>query len=43
MNGADFLEVAKRLEDSPSEAERRTSIGRSYYALYNVLVTPAVV
>ena len=38
MNGADFLDVAKRLEDSPSEAERRTSIGRSYYALYNVLV-----
>ncbi|MBI3697248.1 MAG: hypothetical protein HY238_20735 [Acidobacteria bacterium] len=38
MNAADFLEVAKRLEGSVSEAERRTSIGRSYYALYNVLV-----
>ena len=39
MNGADFLKVATRLKNSPSEAERRTSIGRSYYALYNVLVT----
>ena len=38
MNGANFLEVAQRLESSVSEAERRTSIGRSYYALYNVLV-----
>jgi hypothetical protein len=38
MDPADFLDVADRLQASPSEAERRSSIGRSYYALYNVLL-----
>lgn len=37
MDPADFLSVAARLRASPSEAERRTSVGRSYYGLYNVL------
>lgn len=37
MDPADFLSVAERLRASPSEAERRTSVGRSYYGLYNVL------
>lgn len=38
MDPADFLAVADRLRGSPSEAERRTSVGRAYYALYNLLV-----
>jgi hypothetical protein len=38
MDPASFLEIAGRFQASPSEAERRTSIGRSYYALYNVLL-----
>src|SRR5574341_332593 len=38
MDPADFLAVADRLRSSPSEAERRTSVGRAYYALYNLLV-----
>jgi uncharacterized protein (UPF0332 family) len=33
-----FLEVAEKLHNSTAEAERRTSIGRSYYALYNQIV-----
>ncbi len=37
MDPAEFLSVAARLRASPSEAERRTSVGRSYYGLYNVL------
>ena len=37
MNPADFLDVADQFKDSASEARRRTSIGRSYYALYNVV------
>lgn len=37
MDPADFLSVAARLRASPSEAERRTSVGRSYYGLYNAL------
>lgn len=37
MNPADFLRVADQFQASASEAERRTSIGRSYYAVYNVL------
>jgi hypothetical protein len=37
MDPVEFLEVADRLQSSTAEAERRTSIGRSYYALYNVL------
>ena len=38
MDPLDFLGVAERLCLSASEAERRTSIGRSYYALYNLLL-----
>jgi len=37
MNARDFFPVADRLRNSPSEAECRTSIGRSYYGLFNVL------
>lgn len=37
MNPRDFLTVADRLKSSTSEAERRTAVGRAYYALYNVL------
>lgn len=37
MDPVAFLEVANQLQSSLSEAERRTAIGRSYYALYNVL------
>lgn len=33
----EFLDIADQFQASPSEAKRRTSIGRSYYALYNVL------
>ncbi len=38
MNPRDFLEVANRLQGSPDEADRRTSISRSYYAAYHVVV-----
>jgi len=38
MNPVEFLDVADRFQASTSEAERRTSIGRSYYALYNILL-----
>ncbi|MFQ5853696.1 MAG: hypothetical protein ACE5JU_24320 [Candidatus Binatia bacterium] len=34
----EFLDIAHQFQASSSEAERRTSIGRSYYALYNVLI-----
>ena len=37
MDPADFLAVAARFRASTSEVERRTSVGRSYYGLYNVL------
>jgi len=37
VNPADFLDIADQLRTSPSEAGQRTSIGRSYYALYNVV------
>jgi len=37
MNPIEFLNVANRLHDSPDEAERRTSISRSYYAAYHIL------
>lgn len=35
MNAKDFLEVAKKLQSSEVEAERRTSISRAYYAVFN--------
>lgn len=38
MNPVEFLDIADRFQASTSEAERRTSIGRSYYALYNILL-----
>ena len=39
MDAKDFLTVAERYQASPREAERRTSIGRSYYALFNFVKT----
>jgi hypothetical protein len=38
MDPLDFLVIADRYKRSDKEAERRTSIGRSYYGLYNFLV-----
>ncbi len=38
MDPVAFLDVAHSLQSSAAEAERRTSVGRSYYALYNVLL-----
>lgn len=35
MDALDFLDVANRLRDSEQESDRRTSVGRSYFALYN--------
>jgi hypothetical protein len=37
MDPAAFLDIAQQWQVSDSEAERRTSIGRSYYALFNIL------
>lgn len=37
MDPADFLNVSSRLWTSAAEEDRRTSISRSYYALYLVL------
>jgi hypothetical protein len=37
VNGRDFLEIAKMFRTSDNEAARRTSIGRSYYALFNAV------
>lgn len=39
MDPRDFLAVAERFKASPSEAERRTSVGRSYCGLFNVIIT----
>jgi uncharacterized protein (UPF0332 family) len=36
MTGTDFLPLANRLAASPSEAEWRTAIGRTYYAAFHV-------
>lgn len=38
MNPIEFLNLADRLHASADEAERRTSVSRSYYAAYHVLV-----
>ncbi|MCX6621375.1 MAG: hypothetical protein NTY38_09895 [Acidobacteria bacterium] len=38
MDARDFLIVAGQFSASPREAERRTSIGRSYYALFNLIL-----
>ena len=32
----EFLAIAEQFRNSPREAERRTSIGRCYYALFNL-------
>jgi uncharacterized protein (UPF0332 family) len=37
MDPAAFLDIAQQFQASNSEAERRTSIGRSYYTLFNIL------
>lgn len=37
MDPAAFLDIAQQWQVSDSEAERRTSIGRSYYTLFNIL------
>jgi hypothetical protein len=37
MDPAAFLDIAQQWQASDSEAERRTSIGRSYYTLFNIL------
>jgi hypothetical protein len=37
MDPAAFLHIAQQWQVSDSEAERRTSIGRSYYTLFNIL------
>lgn len=38
MNARDFPEIADRFKDSAKKSECRTSIGRSYYGLLNVLL-----
>ena len=38
MDGKEFLKIAQTFQDSEIEAERRTSIGRSYFALFNAMV-----
>ncbi len=35
MEGKDFLELAKKLQNSEMEADRRTSVSRAYYAIFN--------
>lgn len=35
MNGIDFLNFAKTLHNSADEAARRSSVSRSYYAIYH--------
>jgi hypothetical protein len=37
VDPAEFLVIADRLRASGVEADRRTSIGRSYYSLYNLV------
>jgi hypothetical protein len=39
MDAREFLLIAERFRNSGVEAERRTSAGRSYYALFNVVVS----
>jgi hypothetical protein len=38
MDPREFLPIAERYMVSNSQAERRTSVGRSYYALFHVLL-----
>jgi hypothetical protein len=37
LDPLDFLAIARRFETSAAESERRTSVGRSYYAVFNHL------
>ena len=37
MDGKDFLELAKKLQNSNDEASLRTSVSRSYYAIFNLV------
>ena len=36
MTGTDFLPVAARLANGPTEADWRTAVGRAYYAVFHV-------
>ena len=36
MTGTDFLPVAARLASGPTEADWRTAVGRTYYAVFHV-------
>jgi len=38
MDAREFFPIAARMSTSANEAERRTSIGRSYYGLFHVLL-----
>jgi uncharacterized protein (UPF0332 family) len=38
MDSREFLPIAERYRNSAIEAERRTSAGRSYYALFNAIL-----
>ena len=38
MDAKEFFPIAERMKTSANEAERRTSIGRSYYGLFHVLL-----
>ena len=38
MDAREFLPIAERYRNSTVEAERRTSAGRSYYALFNAIL-----
>ena len=38
FNPTDFLGIANQFQNSLSEAERRTAVGRSYYAVYNLFI-----
>lgn len=38
MDARDFLAIAERYRSCHIEAERRTSVGRSYYTLFHVLL-----
>ncbi|TET15067.1 MAG: hypothetical protein E3J82_01265 [Candidatus Thorarchaeota archaeon] len=35
MDPLDFLDIANKLKSSPEESERRTSVSRAYYGLFN--------
>lgn len=35
MEGKDFLELAKKLQNSADEASLRTAVSRAYYAIFN--------